>query len=156
MSKKNYKKKTQSFKSFKELEKAKKEIKDEYSNLGNEAIETFFNPIKMVVDWAPNVLGLFRKSKKSKKAKINRHTAIDTDQKVVKEINILPIVTAKKESCIASLNIIDPLKSKGLGNKVLSSFIRWQLFEISLWTVKKIVSAQKKKIKKHKEALETL
>jgi len=135
------KNKLPSFKSLGELEAAKKEIHKKYSELESNAIANYFDPMKMAMDLAPGVLRFFKKSKKNKTDLGVSASSLKNIQKLKTDLK----PASKKSGILFSINIVAPSKSKGFGNKVVAAFIRWQLFELSLWGVKKIIASQRKK-----------
>ena len=129
--------KYRTFKSLKSLEDAQDSIKREYRDIEDNAIGNIFDPVKIGMDLLPSVFNLFKsrkhKRKTSKPAKINTLSLYPTNP--LAPIHTLPEHFGKKQ-CI---NIISVAKNKGLGRKIVASLIRWQLIELGIWGIKKIV-----------------
>jgi len=130
-------KKYGSFKSLQSLEDAQDRIKREYRDIEDNAIGNIFDPVKIGMDLLPSVFSFFKsrksKQKKSSQAKLNSLSLYPAN----------PLAPALPSSDQAgtknTLNILNVAKNRGLGRKVVASLIRWQLIELGIWGVKKIV-----------------
>lgn len=135
--------KYRTFKSLKSLEDAQDRVKREYRDIEDNAIGNIFDPVKIGMDLLPSVFSLFRsrknKRKISKSDKVNTLSLYPVNP--LAPINTLPVHEhAGKKKCI---NILDVSKNKGLGRKVAASLIRWQLIELGIWGIKKIIKKKK-------------
>lgn len=133
--------KYRTFKSLKSLEDAQDRIKREYQDIEDNAIGNIFDPVKIGMDLLPSVFSFFRsrknKQKKSSQAKLNTLSLYPANP--LAPALPSPDQAGKKNT----LNILNVAKNKGLGRKVLASLIRWQLVELSIWGIKKIVKKKK-------------
>lgn len=129
-----------SFKSIKSLEDAQDRIKREYRDIEDNAMSNIFDPVKIGMDLVPSVFSFFRRGKnKRKKAGQARLNTLSLYPANPLAPVTLPAHPVKKNS----LNILNVSKNKGLGRKVLASLIRWQILELTIWGVKKIVKKKK-------------
>lgn len=133
--------KYRTFKSLKSLEEAQDRIKREYRDIEDNAIGNIFDPVKIGLDLLPSVFSFFRsgknKRKKASRAKLNSLSLYPVNP--LAPVHELPEPEGKKNA----LNILNVSKNKGLGRKVLASLIRWQLVELGIWGIKKIVRKKK-------------
>ncbi len=133
--------KYRTFKSLKSLEDAQDRIKREYRDIEDNAIGNIFDPVKIGMDLLPSVFSFFKsrksKQKKSSQAKLNTLSLYPANP-------LAPALPSTEQAGKKNtLYILNVAKNKGLGRKVVASLIRWQLVELGIWGIKKIV--QKKK-----------
>lgn len=138
--------KYRSFKSLQSLEDAQDRIKREYRDIEDNAISNIFDPVKIGMDLVPSVFSFFssrkNKRKKTKPAPLSGLSLYPANP--LQPINPSdqttgPGITGKKKG----INIINISKNQGLGRKVVASLIRWQLIELGIWGIRKIVSKKK-------------
>ncbi|RZJ80470.1 MAG: hypothetical protein EOO20_25960 [Chryseobacterium sp.] len=126
------------FKSLKSLEDAQDRIKREYRDIEDNAISNIFDPVKIGMDLLPSVFSFF--SSRRAKRKAPKPAPLNTLS--LYPVNPLRPVLPLPGSAHAgkqSINILNIAKNKGLGRKVVASLIRWQLIELGIWGIKKIV-----------------
>lgn len=140
--------KYRTFKSLKSLEEAQDRVKREYRDIEDNAIGNIFDPVKIGMDLLPSVFSFFSsrrsKRKNAKQAKINS-VNLRPVSALESSVNHFTDYTIGAENADkkTSLNVLNVSKNKGLGRKVLASLIRWQLVELSIWGIKKIVKKKK-------------
>ncbi|OJV55244.1 MAG: hypothetical protein BGO31_20100 [Bacteroidetes bacterium 43-16] len=131
-----------SFKSLQSLEDAQDRVKREYRDIEDNAISNIFDPVKIGMDLVPSVFSFFTSRKnKRKKTKPSPLSGLSLyPANPLQPINPSdPGINGKKKG----LNIINISKNQGLGRKVVASLIRWQLIELGIWGIRKIVSKKK-------------
>ncbi len=142
-------KKYRTFNSLEALQKAQKQVKKEYRDLENNAMSNIFDPVQIGFSVLPKAVGLFSGNKTERKQRKAVKRVEQQSKKAVQEINTLvnnttntapTAITPNKKK---GINIVNLSKNDSFGKKVFASFIRWQLIELGIWGVRKILSKKK-------------
>lgn len=147
--KKALRKKYRTFKSVDALLDAQEQIKMEYRDLEKNAVSNIFDPVQIGLSVVPAVFSMLRGSKEERKS---RRILKRAEKRAKQELDAVkpligddPAATLKELSPVQRqrLNIIDISRNGSFGKKVFASFIRWQLIEIGIWGIKKIIAKRK-------------
>lgn len=147
--KKALRKKYRTFRSVDALLDAQEQVKKEYRDLERNAMSNIFDPVQIGLSVVPAVFSMFRGNKQKRKSRRMLKKAEKRANLRSGEVNVLlddtaetpleELVPVKRER----LNIINISQNRSFGKKVFASFIRWQLIEIGIWGIKKMISKRK-------------
>ncbi|HLU16520.1 MAG TPA: hypothetical protein VKZ76_00570 [Edaphocola sp.] len=125
--------KYKSFRSVDALQKAQQQVKREYKDLEENALGNILNPLQIGLSVVPTLFGLF-KGRNTTKAPLAKTSGLNLHLPSFKSPTLRPDV----QPVMAS-------KSKrSLLQRIFRSLIRWQLFELGLMLLKRVLKKKPK------------
>ncbi len=127
--------KYKSFRSVDALQKAQQQVKREYKDLEENALGNILNPLQIGLSVVPTLFGLFKgrnttKAPMAKTSGLNLH--LPSFKSPTLRPDVQPVMASKSKP------------KRSLLQRIFRSLIRWQLFELGLMLLKRVLKKKPK------------